>query len=312
VGSEKLGASYDIASERERGGGCGGPAMGYGVDCGNNSPFSNQAMAEQMSENQTSEAESGARWQPLERIDRRVVGVMVEKAKTTPENYPLSSNALVNGCNQKSNRFPQMQLDEGQVDDAIERLRAVGAAAVIQGDGRVDKYRHLLYDWLGVDKVELAVMAELLLRGAQTLGELRGRAARMEPIKGISELRPIVDSLQQKGLVIFLTPPGRGCVVTHALYQEQELEKVRAEHGNLKVDAPPTPPPASAASAAPQSAPTPAPLSVTGVCETDALQALRNEVVALKEQFTEFREQIQSETDELRRDLDELNRQLGV
>ncbi len=294
-------------SVREEGGG--GPAMGYGVNCGTNfSLHKSRPTAEQMSENQTSETEPAVRWHPLERIDRRVVGVMVEKAKTTPENYPLSLNALVNGCNQKSNRFPQMQLDEGQVDDAIERLRTAGAAAVIQGDGRVDKYRHLLYDWLGVDKVELAVMAELLLRGAQTLGELRGRAARMEPIKGISELRPIVDSLQQKGLVIFLTPPGRGCVVTHALYQEQELEKVRAEHGNLKV-APP-PPPASSASAAPQSAP--APLRVAEVCEADALQTLRNEVVALKEQFADFREQIQSETDKLRHDLDELNRQLGV
>ena len=71
---------------------------------------------------------------------------------------------------------------------------------MIQGSGRVDKYRHLAYDWLGVDKVELAVMAELLLRGAQTVGELRGRAARMEPIKDLAELRPVLDALQAKGL----------------------------------------------------------------------------------------------------------------
>ena len=135
--------------------------------------------------------EQPRRWGTLSRIQRRVVGVLVEKAKTTPDNYPLTLNSLVNGCNQKSNRSPQMQLDEEQVYDGLDELRKLGAIAVVQGDGRAEKYRHLMYEWLGVDKVELAVMAELLLRGQQTLGELRGRAARMEPIKGISELQPI-------------------------------------------------------------------------------------------------------------------------
>ena len=123
--------------------------------------------------------EDAPRWQPLEKVERRVVGVLVEKAKTTPDNYPLSLNALVNGCNQKSNRAPQMQLDEEQVSEAIDRLRTIGAVSIIQGDGRVEKYRHLLYEWLGVDKVELAVMAELLLRGrANPWGDLArsGRA----------------------------------------------------------------------------------------------------------------------------------------
>jgi uncharacterized protein YceH (UPF0502 family) len=170
------------------------------------------------------------RWRALERIERRVAGVLAEKAKTTPDGYPLTLNSLVGGCNQKSNRFPQMQLDEGQVSEALDGLRHAGAVALVQGDGRVEKYRHLLYDWLGVDKAELAVMTELLLRGAQTLGELRGRAARMEPIRDMGELTPIVDRLRQKGLVIFLTPPGRGAIVTHNLYQPQELAKLKAEH----------------------------------------------------------------------------------
>ena len=159
------------------------------------------------------------RWQPLERVERRVVGVLVEKAKTTPDNYPLSLNSLVNGANQKSNRSPQMQLDEEQVARS-DRSAADGLepVSIIQGDGRVEKYRHLMYEWLGVDKVELAVMAELLLRGEQTLGDLRGRAARMEPIKGVAELQPIVDSLRQKELIQLLTPPGRGVRrYTHAL-----------------------------------------------------------------------------------------------
>ncbi len=169
------------------------------------------------------------RWRPLQRHERRVVGVLAEKAKTTPDSYPMTLNALIGGCNQKSNRFPQMQLDEGQVSEALDGLRHAGAVALIQGDSRVEKYRHLLYDWLGVDKAELAVMAELLLRGAQTLGELRGRAARMEPIRDMGELLPIVDRLKQKGLLIYLTPQGRGAVVTHNLYQPQELAKVKAD-----------------------------------------------------------------------------------
>ena len=95
----------------------------------------------------------------------------------------------------------------------------------VQGGSRVDRYRHLAYEWLGVEKVELAVMAELLLRGAQTVGELRGRAARMEPIKDLGELQPTLDSLEAKGLIQYLTPPGRGSVVTHTLYLDREIGK---------------------------------------------------------------------------------------
>src|SRR5262245_44412999 len=177
----------------------------------------------------SSESPSAPRWQPLEGIERRVLGVLIEKAKTTPEAYPLSLNALRTGCNQKNNRSPLMQLEDSQVDEALDALRKVGAAAVVQGGGRIDRYRHLAYEWLGVEKVELAVMAELLLRGAQTVGELRGRAARMEPIKDLSDLRPTLDALEKKGLIQYLTPPGRGCVVTHSLYLDRELDKVRRE-----------------------------------------------------------------------------------
>ena len=153
------------------------------------------------SDTQTSEAPASRRWRPLESIERRVLGVLVEKAKTTPEAYPLSLNALRTGCNQKNNRAPLMQLEESQVEDACEQLRKSGAISQVQGSSRVDRYRHLAYEWLGVEKVELAVMAELLLRGAQTVGELRGRAARMEPIKDLGELQPTLDSLAAKGLI---------------------------------------------------------------------------------------------------------------
>lgn len=170
------------------------------------------------------------RWQPLAAIDRRVLGVLVEKAKTTPDGYPMTINSIVTGANQKSNRYPLLNVEPEDVEASLDRLRGLGAVAVIQGGGRVDKYRHFIYEWLGVGKAEAAVMTELLLRGAQTEGELRGRAARMEPIADLTALRPILESLKMKGLIIGLTPEGRGHVLTHALYEPRELEKLRGQY----------------------------------------------------------------------------------
>jgi uncharacterized protein YceH (UPF0502 family) len=263
----------------------------------------------------TPETSAAPRWRALERQERRVVGVLAEKAKTTPENYPLTVNSLINGCNQKSNRFPQMTLDEDAVVQALDSLRHAGAVSMVQGDGRVDKYRHLLYEWLGVDKAELAVMTELLLRGAQTLGELRGRAARMEPIKEIGDLLPIVDRLREKRLVIYLSPPGRGAVVTHNLYQPQELEKVRAEHGGggaaSKDDAAyrqiVAPTRAACSPAAADAAPLPRPQHD----EAPASDQLRTELAALKRELAELREHADGSVADLRREVEELRRQLG-
>ena len=178
-----------------------------------------------------------ARWRPLGIYERRVAGVLVEKAKTTPDAYPLTLNSLRNGCNQKSNRAPVLEMEETQVEDAVDALRGYGAVVEVQGDGRVPKYRHLMYEWLGVEKEEMAVMVELLLRGAQTVGELRGRAARMDPIPDLAALWPILESLQAKKLVVFLSPRGRGCTVTHNLYPPNELEKVKAKFGGGTFDA---------------------------------------------------------------------------
>src|SRR5437868_12283212 len=176
----------------------------------------------------TSVAEAPRKWQPLSLRQRRVFGVLIEKAKTTPDAYPMTINGLVAGCNQKSNREPQMNLSPEDVEQVLEELRAMGAVTEVQGSGRVAKYRHHAYEWLGVEKTELAVMTELLLRGEQTLGELRGRAARMEPIPDLGSLKPVVDSLVNKELMIELTPPGRGQVVSHNLYKERELAEVKA------------------------------------------------------------------------------------
>src|SRR3954447_21569309 len=107
-----------------------------------------------------SEGASGP-WPVLDVQERRVLGVMVEKAKTTPDTYPLSVNALVTGCNQKSNRDPLMNVDEPDLDETLSGLQAKGLVVKITG-GRVVRWRHQLYDRWSVNKVELAVLAELL------------------------------------------------------------------------------------------------------------------------------------------------------
>lgn len=230
------------------------------------------------------------RWQPIAAIDRRVLGVLVEKAKTTPEAYPMTLNAITTACNQKNNRAPVMQVEPDQVGETLERLREMGAVGLIEGSGRVSKYRHYLYDWLGVDKVELAVMAELLLRGDQTEGELRGRASRMEPIRDLAALRPVLDSLTAKGLVLSLTPEGRGHALSHALYRPQELERLKADYAGR---------------------PAPATLEETGPTAT-GISPLRSaaapaELAALREEVADLRRQL----DELRTQFETLSMEFG-
>lgn len=174
------------------------------------------------------------RWTPLAPNPRRVLGVLIEKAKTTPAGYPMTVNAIVTGCNQKNNRDPVTALDTLEVERAIEDLRAAGAVSEIDWLGRAAKFKHHAYEWMGVNRQELAVMAELLLRGPQTLGELRARAARMEPIPDLAALEPIVNGLLERRLMIALTPPGRGQMVSHNLYLPPELEQLGAHGGQAR------------------------------------------------------------------------------
>jgi uncharacterized protein YceH (UPF0502 family) len=175
--------------------------------------------------------ESASSPRPLEAIERRVLGTLIEKGKTTPDQYPLSLNAVVTGCNQKSNRDPVMTLDEEQVMRALTSLRQAGAVAEVYGSGKIPRYRHLAYEWLGVEKEELAILGELFLRGEQTEGDLRGRASRMDPIPDLDILRTHLDRLASRGLVVWLSPPGRGRMLTHGLLPPEKLEKVRAGLG---------------------------------------------------------------------------------
>jgi uncharacterized protein YceH (UPF0502 family) len=264
-----------------------------------------------MTDQPSAQPQSEPRWQPLSAIDRRVVGVLIEKAKTTPDVYPMSLNAVVTGCNQKSNRHPLTNLEPDDVEQSLDRLREMGAVGLIQGYGRVQKYRHYMYEWLGVDKVESAVMTELLLRGPQTEGELRGRASRMEPIQDLNELRQVLSSLKAKGLVIPLTPEGRGHVVSHALYPAGELERVRTQYaqgGPMLETAEPASSVAPAASAPPAASPRPVPSAAPQPAVPEATDAVRRELTELRTQVTQLRSDLADLTALLHQTVDELER----
>ncbi len=169
---------------------------------------------------------------PLSQRQRRILGVLMEKARTTPDAYPLTLNGLVTGCNQKSNRHPLMDLTSEQVEDELEKMRAAGLVAEVQGSGRVPKYRHFGYDYMQVKGAEAAIMTELLLRGEQTAGELRTRASRFENIADLHILQSLLDSLMARGLVVALTPAGRGQLLTHNLYLPEELTRLKQLTGN--------------------------------------------------------------------------------
>ena len=128
----------------------------------------------------------------------RVLGVLIEKALTTPQQYPLSLNSLTVGCNQKNCRSPLTSFDEDRVFDAVESLRAKGfiREAMLSGS-RVAKFRHIAREVLNVETPALVVLAELMLRGPQTAGELRGNASRMHPIESLDALQAVLTSLMK-------------------------------------------------------------------------------------------------------------------
>jgi uncharacterized protein YceH (UPF0502 family) len=148
----------------------------------------------------------------LDGTELRVLGSLVEKELTTPEYYPLSLNALVNACNQKSNRDPVLSLDESQVTRALDTLRFKQYALVSGSGGRVVKYRHALVEKFRFSPAELAILCELMLRGPQTVGELRGRGERMHKFADLSEVESVLADLAERtpSLVVRLPlQPGR-------------------------------------------------------------------------------------------------------
>ncbi|WP_152084550.1 YceH family protein [Pseudoalteromonas sp. A25] len=142
----------------------------------------------------------------LSEVEQRIVGCLLEKQTTTAEHYPLSLNALTNACNQKSNRDPVMSLTESQVIDAVETLKSKHIVTIDEGlSGRVDKYAHRFcnteFSRMQFSEQQRAIVCLLLLRGAQTPGELRTRSARLANFTHVSEVEQALEKLQTEGFV---------------------------------------------------------------------------------------------------------------
>lgn len=214
--------------------------------------------------------------------EARVLGTLLEKGYTTPEQYPLSLNAVTNGCNQKNNRDPRTDFSEAEVTVALTGLQykhLVGSST--PAGSRVQKWRHNAPEVLSLGNRELAVLAELLLRGAQAPGELRTRASRMQKIADQEELGRILGTLQEKGLVIRLAPAAGS--------RSERYASTLCEAGEK---APPSEP-----------ASTPPPGPGTDLTSTTASQAM----APLEARV----ETLEGEVGELRSKLEELARRLG-
>ena len=182
--------------------------------------------------------------------ESRVLGVLIEKATTTPDQYPLSLNAITNGSNQKNNRDPVMALTEDQAFEAVEGLRGKGLVVrVDQAGSRVTKFRHQATEVLHLRIGELAILAELLMRGTQTLGELRGRASRMSPMDSLEVARDLLRALMERPepyvKVIAASPGSRAerylqlfCEGLHAVEDEGDHVSDHADARDLPVENP--------------------------------------------------------------------------
>ena len=170
----------------------------------------------------------------LNDVEVRVVGALVEKQVTTPEYYPLTLNALVNACNQISNRDPVVAYDEQTVARAVESLRAKNLVYVFYGsDSRVPKYKHMLANIHSLSPPEVAAMCVLMLRGPQTVGEVRGRTGRLYTFSDLAQVESTLEELarREEPLVVKLPrQPGRKeARYAHLLAGAPEVEESRPE-----------------------------------------------------------------------------------
>lgn len=215
----------------------------------------------------------------LNDIERRVFGVLIEKSLAQPQYYPMTLNAVMAACNQKSNRDPEMNLDEDAVYSTLEVLRAGGLVSRVMpgGGSRVERYRHEAKEVLGWEKPQRAIMSELLLRGPQTAGELRGRCARMYAFENTESVQAVLDGLaaHEPALVDTLPrAPGQSAVrYAHRLYTDSEWERL----GRSTAAAAP-----ASASSAPAAAPAAAPGDAERVELRAALADLQNAVDDLR------------------------------
>ena len=214
----------------------------------------------------------------LDADEIRILGSLLEKEITTPEYYPLSLNGLLNACNQKSNRDPIVHLDEDMLERALYSLRDKGLLVSITGAGsRVPKYGHRISERFNLGRRELAILCELMLRGPQTLGELRTRAERMHAFADLAEVESVLDRMAE---LVTKLPRRPG---------EKEARYAQLLSGEPPVSAPPP------ASAATPLGTAPGPAVQTG--RISALEAeiaqLRRELEDLKQQFAGFQKQFE-------------------
>ena len=214
----------------------------------------------------------------LTEVETRVLGSLVEKELTTPDYYPLSLNALVNACNQKSNRDPAMNLNEDAVSQALRSLEKEGLAGPADGmDNRVTKFEHRLQEAFNFDRREIAILCELLLRGPQTPGELRSRAERMHPFNDLGQVQSTLQRLAQR------EPP-----LVKMLPRQPGTKEARYAHllsGDVQIQA---------SGAAPETAVTHRTADGERIARVEnELATLQNEVANLKQQLAAFRKQFE-------------------
>ena len=213
----------------------------------------------------------------LSDVEARVLGCLVEKEITTPEYYPLSLNALVHACNQKSNRDPLTNLEEDTVRQALRTLSEQALARSASGDSRVAKYEHRLADTFNFTRPETAILCELLLRGPQTPGELRSRAERMHPFEDLSVVQSTLKHLMERN------PP-----LVKLLPRQPGNKEARYAHllsGDLEVGEAPPVKTVAISNSSPENA---------RMTELEAeIASLQEEIADLKSQFAEFRKQFE-------------------
>lgn len=219
-------------------------------------------------------------------VEARVLGCLVEKEITTPEYYPLSLNALVNACNQKSNREPVMSLDEDAVRLALRSLNDQALARSAAGDSRVAKFEHRLQEVFNFHRHEIAVLCVLLLRGAQTPGELRTRTERMYHFEDLDGVQSALNLLMKR------EPP-----LARILPRQPGTKESRYAHllsGDpqpASQDETPQDAPACSAAHSTSSAP-PAPSAAGHGAGPDRLARLENELTALKDEVADLHRQL--------------------
>lgn len=221
-------------------------------------------------------------------VESRILGCLIEKERTTPENYPLSINSLTAACNQSTNREPVMSLDEKTVENGVNALREKKLASVIFGAGsRVQKYKHRLLEHYELNPREVGLLCVLLLRGPQTPGELRGRTERMAPFENTAEIEACLDELARGDSPLVLKQPARPGQKEARYVQLLSAEVPEQDQVSASAYLP------SAISPLPSAIPAePASPSQLEALTTE-VATLRTELEQLREEFRAFRKQFE-------------------